>query len=584
MISIAHVRRPARKSDRRTSAAAGARLSMSTWLAPVVLGLVVAVALGLRLWGLDWSLPWPIHPDEITPIRQARAMLASGNLSPDDFKNPSLFIYVIASELLISRALGPLAGPFAADVPGQAHLLARLASALIGTASVVVLYAIGNTLFGRRVGLVAALFLAVSFIHVRNSHYGVNDVPAVGLLLVSVYFAARLLRQPALRWYVLAGLFGGLATSTKYSMGFFFAPILVAHCLASYKTGWGVLDRSGVTALVLAGASSLAGYLIGTPYTLLNYGEFWSDFVRQHGYGNERWLGQPTVPVPWLYVTSLLHGFGVVPLALAVLGAVLAIRSPSPEQRRFGWGAEMLVLLAFPLGYLVFLLPKAVFFPRLILPLVPICSLMAAFAVIEVGRGLGARWRSFGPAALLGVALAQPLVQDVMHNRLLLQTSTRELATAWALTNLPPGSSVKAELRSIMDRSTEHVPYPPGAPILKIDHFEGSPAFVTAGDYAKRKVRYFVTSSYAYERLLGQPPTRSQRETGLRYLRLHQSLQKDAQLLATFTPGHGGLEVPYSQDEIFTPFWNLSLYERPGPTIRIYSLEPLLADADSKRN
>jgi hypothetical protein len=84
---------------------------------------------------------------------------------------------------------------------------------------------------------------------------------------------------------VLAGLFGGLATSTKYSMGFFFAPILVAHCLASYKGGRGVLNRSGVTALVFAGASSLAGYLIGTPYTLLNYGEFWSDFVRQNGYG-----------------------------------------------------------------------------------------------------------------------------------------------------------------------------------------------------------------------------------------------------------------------------------------------------------
>jgi hypothetical protein len=134
-----------------------------------------------------------------------------------------------------------------------------------------------------------------------------------------------------------------------------------------------------------------------------------------------------------------------------------------------------------------------------------------------------------------------------------------------------------------MDRSTEHVPYPPGAPVLEIDHFEGSPAFVTAGDYAERKVRYFVTSSYAYERLLGQPPTRGQRESGLRYLRLHRSLQNDAQLLATFTPGHGGLEVPYSQDEIFTPFWNLSLYERPGPTIRIYSLEPLRADADSER-
>lgn len=80
-------------------------------------------ALALRLWGLGWSLPWPIHPDERTPVDQARAMLASGDLGPDDFKNPSLFIYVIAGELLVTRALGPLAGALAWDMPGSTHLL-----------------------------------------------------------------------------------------------------------------------------------------------------------------------------------------------------------------------------------------------------------------------------------------------------------------------------------------------------------------------------------------------------------------------------------------------------------------------------
>ena len=42
----------------------------------------------------------------------------------------------------------------------------------------------------------------------------------------------------------------------------------------------------------------------------------------------------------------------------------------------------------------------------------------------------------------------------------------------------------------------------------------------------------------------------------------------------------GGREVPYSQDEIFTPFWNLEQYDRPGPTIRIYLLNPELAHGD----
>jgi hypothetical protein len=40
--------------------------------------------------------------------------------------------------------------------------------------------------------------------------------------------------------------------------------------------------------------SGLAGYLIGTPYTVPDFGGFWSDFVRQSSFANDRWLGQPT--------------------------------------------------------------------------------------------------------------------------------------------------------------------------------------------------------------------------------------------------------------------------------------------------
>lgn len=380
----------------------------------------MALALGLRLWGLTWSLPWSLHPDEHNPVEQATAMLESADLNPEYFKNPSLFTYLIAGELVILRALGPLAGPLAPGVPGATYLLARLNSALIGTASVVLLYAVVANLFGRRAGLLAALFLAVSFIHMRNSHYGVNDVPAVGILLLSLHFTTRLFQQPSLRWYVLAGLAGGLATSTKYSMGFFFAPILIAHWLASREQDRRAWDRAGLIAVGVAAMSSLFGYLIGTPYTLLDFNTFRTEFFTQYRFGESRWLGQPADPVPWLYLTSLLHGFGVVPLALAVLGLMVFARRPLIASRP-AFTRELLVLLAFPVAYLGFLLPKEVFFPRLILPLVPFFSVLAACGTIELARRLGPIGRSAGLAIVLVAALAQPLINDVRHNRLLTQ-------------------------------------------------------------------------------------------------------------------------------------------------------------------
>src|SRR5439155_26062827 len=170
----------------------------------------------------------------------------------------------------LTRALGSLAGPLAFGAPGASNLLARLDSALIGTGSVWLIFGIGRALFTREVGLLGALFLTVSFLHVRDSHYGVNDVPATGLLLLSLYFSAQILRNPRHRWYLLAGLARGLATSTKYSMGFSFVPLLFAHLVARWANGGDVLSRPSrdrrkgvearVSSLVSAGWSSGAGH------------------------------------------------------------------------------------------------------------------------------------------------------------------------------------------------------------------------------------------------------------------------------------------------------------------------------------
>jgi hypothetical protein len=531
-----------------------------------LLGATLALALVLRLWGLGWGLPWAFHPDEIFYVDQAQDMLRFGDPNPKYFKNPSLLTYLIAGELLLARALGQLAGPLAPGAPGATYLLARLDSALLGTAGVALLYATGTALGGRRVGLVAAALLAVAFLHVRDSHYGVNDVPASTLLILSLYFDVRLLRNPSPGWYLLASLAGGFATSTKYNMGLFFVPLLAAHLLAT--RGMGPSGPRSLTMLALAAAAGLGGYLLGTPYTVLDIERFSGDFLTQYQFGNQRWLGQPPDPVPLLYLTTLLQGFGAVPLGLALLGAAL------------GWHtrrAETLLLLAFPAAYLLFLLPKALFFPRFALPLLPFLALLAAFGVADLAGRLGgsaARQQS-ALAGLLALAAVQSLANDLLHNRLLLHADTRILANEWVQASLPRGSHLKVEDYSLRDLSTQARTYTPNTAELHIERFEGSPEADSARYFAERNVQYVVTSSFAYDRYLLDPPSPSQRESSLRYQRLHRSLEQRAELVARFSPGVGGQEVPYSLDNSLTPFWMLERYERPGPTIRIYSRAPL---------
>jgi dolichyl-phosphate-mannose-protein mannosyltransferase len=544
----------------RSLGSAWQRAIGSAWVARALVGGLLALGLGLRLWGLDWGLPWAFHPDEINYVDHAQDIITSGSLNPNYFENPSLLTYLVALELVVARALGPLAGPLRFDLPASAYLLARLDSALLGTASLALVLAIGRALFGRVVGLVAALLLAVAFLHVRDSHYGVNDVPSTALLLLSVWYSLRLWRQPRLRWYLLAGLAGGLATSTKYNMGFFFVPLLVAHLLGGRR-----LSRGGLLGLAAAALAGLAGYLLGTPYTLLDFAKFRTDFLTQLGYGNNRWLGQGDEPVPLLYLTSLLQGFGALALALALAALIWGLLVP---ERRAG----VLLVAAFPLAYLAFMLPKALFFPRFALPLLPFLALLAALALVELASRLPAPAlgrAALGTALLLATA-GQSLGNDLRHNWLLGQTDSRIQANQWVQANLPPGSRLKVESYSLLDRSAENRTYTPNLAGLKIELFLSAPADDQYGQFLDKDVQYFVTSSFAFERFLGDAPVRQ--DSARRFQRFHRELEQRAQLVATFGPGPGGGEVPYREEDKMTPFWGLEQYVRPGPTLRVYAL------------
>src|SRR5207247_9061847 len=120
---------------------------------------------------------------------------------------------------------------------------------------------------------------------------------------------------------------------------------------------------------------------------------------------------------------------GVVPLALALVALCTIWRAGR---------AAAVVLCAFPAAYFLFLLPKSVFFARLVVPLLPFTSLLAGYAVALAVGGLRPTWRPAGLVLLSAAALAQPLAFDLLHNRTLLQTDTRILATHWLQANTPP--------------------------------------------------------------------------------------------------------------------------------------------------
>src|SRR4030095_15473567 len=233
------------------------------------LSTVVVIALALRLFGLRYGLPAVYNPDEVAIMSRALAF-AKGDINPHNFLYPTLYFYVLFAweglTALLAVATGAVAsfGAFQREFfidPTRVYVAGRLLTALLGTATVVATFALARRLAGPIAGLAAAAAIAVSPLHVRDSHYVKHDVP-VTLLIVLAYLAYERLwrvfpaeagtfesvRTSEVAW---AAVLTGLAFSTHYYAIFLAIPLAWSAARRAASAGE-ALRRVGLAALVSA--------------------------------------------------------------------------------------------------------------------------------------------------------------------------------------------------------------------------------------------------------------------------------------------------------------------------------------------
>jgi hypothetical protein len=155
---------------------------------------------------MRFGLPHTLaRPDEDATVAIALKFF-SRRFNPGFFDWPSLFMYVTTVAFVGYFQFGRLVGWFpyesrflAAATRDQAPLrvITRSLSAAAGVLTVATVYAIGRRLFDRTTALVGAFFLAVSALHVRDSHFGVTDVAATFLVTWSFLHTVGFRAKPA---------------------------------------------------------------------------------------------------------------------------------------------------------------------------------------------------------------------------------------------------------------------------------------------------------------------------------------------------------------------------------------------------
>ncbi|HEU5421970.1 MAG TPA: glycosyltransferase family 39 protein [Nitrolancea sp.] len=460
----------------------------------LALAVITLVALWLRLWAIDFGVPMVTHPDEPNILNPALHMIRTHDFNPHWFIYPALIIYIEAGVVALVQALGHVVSLTAGQVVSAEYVGGRLIMAASGIATVPLVGLIARRMASRRrdlAGLVAAGILAVSYLHVKDSHYLKPDIPTAFFTALTLWFTLDALEHDRRRSWLLAAVATGLAAAAKYTGGAVGLVPAIALVLASGS--WrGLLARWRLAAL-MAGTALLV-FLAINPYVLLDLHTFLSPDIgivynsihystgHPGAEGNDTWR--------WYLAYLWRHGIGPTLTPLVAAGFLAECWRLARGDRR------ALLLLVFPLLYYLDSSRYVVRFDRQLIPILP-------FLAIIGGRWLGwlppLRWRPAwavraGVAALLLAAFAVPLVQAARLDAETAKPDLRYAARDWIRANLPAGVVIAREWYT-----------PPVDELGDKDIYLRAVYEQSLAWYRQRGVQYLVVSEFMYGRYLTEP-------------------------------------------------------------------------------
>jgi hypothetical protein len=557
---------------------------------PALILLLVATTL-LRLWGIKQGLPYSYNVDEVQHFVPRAVGFFSQNLNPNYFLNPPAYSYLlhIVFELWFGSA-DAVQRAYASN-PTTLFVVARVVAAGLGTISVWLTYLAAERLFDRSIALLAAAIFGLSYLPIFYSHLGLNDVPTLAPVALSLYGIAGVLRFGRWRDYLIAGVAIGLAAATKYTGGI----TLVCLLAATLCTAVGP-DRAAarLTLRRLAGALVLAllGFLVANPYAALDFSAFTAGLSEQASIAagaDPVKLGSVQGSGIAYYIWTFTWGMGTIP-ALAGLGGGLLL----VVRRRL---AMALVLLPAAIAFIIFMGSQQRFFGRWLMPIFPIVAMLGAYAAVELIRWLHRRRRvplGLGGLIITVLLLTQSLTTVIHNDQVLSRPDTRNLTRAWMVTHIEAGSKVVIEpdvsanwatdigssdpytrtgsrwyqfatwLTDVNTRNQQPLP-DGGRRYVPVDEYERTLRPELLNEYVAQGYCWVVIGSLQAGRAFADPATAPEA------IAYYAALAQRATLEYSVSPfGPGTHPVPFNFD------WSIDYYPRqyrlPGPEMSVYRL------------
>jgi len=563
----------------------------------LVLALILVAGFALRVWNIDYGLPFVYSIDEGSHFTSRAVEMFWQDLDPGYYQNPAAYTYLVYG--LLRAMYGPLGFLFDlkfANVteqfdknPTEIWIAARTLAAALGMVGVAATYWAARRLWGIREGLVAAAVLAFAFLPVAYSRVALTDVGALTGVALSLGLAVLAYQRGGLKWFGLAGAAAGLAVSFKYTAGLALLPVAIA-AIARLRSD-GVRALGG---LALACGLAAVVFVALNPYLFGSLDAWWSDLRDQADVARDQPKpGQESGGISY-YLDSLTWGLGWAAAFAALAGAVIELRRNA---------VRGLMLIAAPLALFIYLSTQSRYFGRWLLPAYPALAMLAASSLSQLSSLVpNPKWRGPVLAGVAALVLLQPLAADIRSAQVLGRDDTRQQARDWLEAHYPPElrASVEPAVPGRWFRSNPEgdppgwlgrcaqrdgwtepgwsyvaaggervcaqykpglVARPDGGVRASSYHAVLSPGVID--DYRLYGYCLVVTADVVEDRALQTG------DTGARAY--YDRLDRESRVVKTFSPYDKGADpVPFSFDLSYNYY--PPEYHRPGPIIRIHRL------------
>lgn len=413
-----------------------------------VLILLVCVAFYTRFVGLDWGLPYPMHPDE-------RNMAdAVTQISLKNIYSPSFWAYggmQINAAHMISVAKNILFIKASSIQFTDAILSLRTLSALFSIATCFFVYKMVY-LYTKNKEMAYFSFALSIFSPglIQASHFGTTESALAFFYSALIYLSSKVLMQKKSHrpTVVAAGVVVGAAVATKASALFFAAPVFFAILLLknNKKRSKIVYMLHTFGYLLVFGLTALSITILFSPHYIL----YSKEFIGSLMYERTLVTGGVDVFYTKQFFQSIPVIFQIVNVFPYMLGMLVYI-SAAIGFFMLPWKNREVNLLRF--AFLVFFIPNAFLYTkwaRYMTPLVPICIVLAVLLINMLIMRLKTIKNIYTTMLKTSIAVFF-FVPGIAYLSIYMSPDVRFVASSWIYANIPANAQLLSETANVID-------------------------------------------------------------------------------------------------------------------------------------